>query len=321
MTTQDNHTGDSVADDRVAREKKREQLEYGAELIVGHDADDGTVVDGTSQGSPAIPVLKEHGFRWSRNLGMWYLPKSRDRSSDRGAIDRVCTALEDAGFTVSTRIDDTIISAAERERRRAARAEDRADYLAARASMKAEAADAAEAAFCEAVRQTPPGGEPVHVGHHSERRHRASIARADRALGKAVEARQEAKRADWRAQQAKAAPGARTNPVTVANRIKKMEAELRKLRRSGSSEDRDRQAAELAETIEYWQGVRAQQIRDGDAVDPADIRVGDLVRINGSVYPVLKVNQKTLKVPHPLNPAVPFSVKKHEVTAVRHPDH
>ena len=79
-----------------------------------------------------------------------------------------------------------------------------------------------------AVEALPPGGEPIKIGHHSERRHRNAIARAHDATRRAIEATDEAAAAAAKADAAAAGTARRYSPVTVKNRIEKLEAEQRR---------------------------------------------------------------------------------------------
>ena len=55
------------------------------------------------------------------------------------------------------------------------------------AGSRAQKADAASAAFSAHIRSGPPMGEPIKVGHHSERRHRGHFDKADRLLSRVAE--------------------------------------------------------------------------------------------------------------------------------------
>lgn len=68
----------------------------------------------------------------------------------------------------------------ERRERRAAR---RREWQESRARKK----DAAEREFSQRMEELPPMGEPIKVGHHSERRHRRAFERVDRAIEKVSE--------------------------------------------------------------------------------------------------------------------------------------
>lgn len=76
----------------------------------------------------------------------------------------------------------------------------------------------------EATREgaMPPMGEPIKIGHHSEKRHRAAIARSDMNMRKGVEALDAAKEAVRRA----AAVGAGGISSDDPDAIQKLQAEL-----------------------------------------------------------------------------------------------
>jgi len=76
-------------------------------------------------------------------------------------------------------------------------------------------------------------GEPIKIGHHSEKRHRALIERNHNRMGKSIEEDKKASYYKDRAETAKyTAEGAQySNPVYLGNRIKEVEARLRELNR------------------------------------------------------------------------------------------
>lgn len=41
---------------------------------------EGTLIEGTSRNDGTAEVLKSCGWRWSRNLGAWFVPQSRDQA-------------------------------------------------------------------------------------------------------------------------------------------------------------------------------------------------------------------------------------------------
>ena len=75
-------------------------------LTITHTHAEGTLIDGTSRGDGSAEVLKAQRWRWSRNLGSWYIPQSRDRRAKLPQINATATALRAAGFTVELDIDD-----------------------------------------------------------------------------------------------------------------------------------------------------------------------------------------------------------------------
>lgn len=272
---------------------------------ITHSHQDGTMIEGTERGDAAIETLKVTGWRWSRALGSWYLPRTRDRFAPRVKIEMTVRALESAGHTVTTELDDEPRPTEQVEADRAVRAEARTDALrvkATRAEARSRVAwDRAQAAG----RALPPGGEPIKVGHHSEGRHRRALERAHSTMGAAVAASHEAAVAARRAEVSSRAAGARYAPVTVVNRIDKLEAERRRIIRqrvTASSAWARRLATMLAETedqLAYWRGVRAEQVAAGEAIDlgPHCVNVGDVVQVKGWRWArVVRVNKKTVTV-------------------------
>ncbi|MGW5301644.1 DUF3560 domain-containing protein [Rhodococcus aetherivorans] len=294
-------------------------------LTITHTHADGTLIDGTSRGDGSAEILKAQRWRWSRGLGSWYIPHSRDRRAKRAQIDATSAALRAAGFTVDVDIDDTYRPTADVEADKIARQAARVDALDAKADRKAGTAEAAWAADQAAHDALPEGGEPIKVGHHSEARHRRAVEKSWNALGKAVAAEREAAAARGRADAAAKTTDRRYAPVTVARRIDKLTAELRRLERdrdgytrtlhtnqqtgqkyvetheAATGDYRERVLAEIehtADELAYWEGVRAHQITVGTAAAYSRevVVVGDLVRYAGHFHRVLKVNAKSVTV-------------------------
>ena len=182
-------------------------------IQITHTPADGTLVHGTARGDGTNTVLKACGFRWFRTLGLWGIAGSRDRQPNRYKIDHAADALRAAGHTVNIDIDDTHRPVTDAEADRAQRQADRADAMAAQAARKAAAADDAWDAEQRAVDALPPGGEPIKIGHHSERRHRNAIARAHDATRRAIDATDAATTAASKAEAAAATTARRHNPV------------------------------------------------------------------------------------------------------------
>jgi hypothetical protein len=288
-----------------------------------HNPAQGTHVHGTSRGDGTNVILKAAGFRWFRTLGLWGIAGSRDRQANRYKINRAADALREAGHTVTVDIDDTHRPTAEVEADRADRQNQRVEALAAKADRKAAAADRAWEAEEQAVAVLPPDGQPILVGHHSERRHRNAIEKAHRATRKAIDATDAANQASARAAAAATTTAHRYNPETVKNRLDKLEAEQRADQRTldghrrvvartanheyvdefGPAEGPYRERviarmAQRADDIAYWKGVYAAQQEAGIASThgPDTIAVGDLIKRRGSWYPVVRVNRKSVSV-------------------------
>lgn len=288
-------------------------------LTIIHTHEAGTLIEGTSRGDGTAPVLKANGWRWGRSISSWYVPYSRDRLPKRYVVDATKRALEEAGFSVELDLDETPRSTADVEEGKAARQEDRVTALEDKAARMQQKAADADARVSRDLRQLPPMGEPIKIGHHSEGRHRAALSRVDSSMRRSIEASDKAAAAGYRAQAATHTTTGRYAPTTVANRIKKLEADLRRLERSFVADVRDPElgyrpataeeisnrrathaarATELADQIAYWSQVRADQLASGAApgFGPETIAKGDQVKISGSWWEVARANAKSVSV-------------------------
>lgn len=290
-----------------------------SELSITHTHEDGTLIDGTARNDGTAAILKANRWRWGRTIGAWFVPQSRDRFAKMHTINATAEQLRAAGFTVTIDIDDNPRPVAVAEADKAAQLNARADALTHKAERRTAEAEAAWQANDAAFNALPEGGEPIKIGHHSERRHRAAIDKADRTMGRAVAAHEDAKTAEQRAKIAAAANDRRNNPVTVANRIAKLEADVRRARRAldaldgrRTDENADRWDAlhtrrtlvlkRDTDALEYWQAVRAAQIEAGTAGNYSreTITPGDLVRDRwDSWHKVVKANAKSVTVEGP----------------------
>ncbi|MCT7373261.1 DUF3560 domain-containing protein [Mycolicibacterium llatzerense] len=311
-------------------------------IEIRHDAEDGTLVYGTSRGDGTNDILKLHGFKWFRTLGLWGLPSSRDRQPNRYKIEHAAQALRDAGHEVSTVIDSSHRPVELAEADRAQRADDRADALAAKADRKAVAAESAWEAEARASAAVPEGGEPIKIGHHSEKRHRKSIENAWNKLGKAVEAQRTADTAAERAQTAANANARRHNPVTVKNRLDTMRADHRKDQRildgysrktsphytevhapaSGAYREQvTERMSQRADEITYWEGIYAELQAAGlaNTYDKDTIAKGDLVKFRSGWYEVARANAKTVSVYLHAPAKVTYKLGYHELSGHKRP--
>lgn len=276
-------------------------------LTIEHTHVDGTVLDGTSRGDGTAEIIKPLGWRWGRNIGMWYLPRTRDAAPKRAAIEATADALRAAGHEVEVSVDTSPVDRGAAEERRAERFAERAEQLTARAVREQAKSDAHEAA-ARRLSEHIPFGQPVLLGHHSQARAERDGRRVRGHFDASVAHQHRADEAQRAATEARAATGARNNPVTVANRIQRLEAEERRLERlidpvhEGTDPDwLGRMLDRLADTradLTYWREVRGEQLADGTATNYSreTVRAGDLVKVNGSWYPVVRANAKTVTV-------------------------
>lgn len=272
-------------------------------LQITHTWLGGTAVEGTTRGDGSSEILRSLGWRWSRHLALWFVPRSRDHRGDARRIEAAREALESAGLAVTVSIDDRRPSMADVESARAVRQEGRAAALGVRAERAQQKTAAAFEAAHAAIRRLPEGGEPIHVGHHSEGRHRNAIAKADRAIATALHTQAEQELAESRAAAAAVTTRARYTPSTVANRIRKLEADIRAAQRdvAGGRDSawvarRQEDLDHMREDLAYWQSVRSDQVAAGKATSftRADVHPGDRVRVGQRWHEVIRVNATTV---------------------------
>ncbi|MHA3684299.1 DUF3560 domain-containing protein [Leucobacter sp. HY1908] len=201
-------------------------------LTITHTHEAGTIVEGTERGDGTAQLLKANGWRWGRSISAWYMPHSRDRLPKDYVITRTASALETAGYALALEVDRTTRSTGEVEASKAIRQANRADALEAKALRKSADAQQAWNRADAAGNPLPEGGEPIKIGHHSEQHHRNPIEKAHRRMGQAIAADADAEEAARRARVATATTSARYKPMTVANRIEKITADIRRALRA-----------------------------------------------------------------------------------------
>lgn len=197
---------------------------------ITHTRADGTVVDGTARGDGSAEILKRAGFRWAPSIKAWIVQQSRDREAKTWKINAAAEGLRAAGFEVTVTVDDTPRAFADAEADRADRIADRADKMADRAERAAAESEARYAAARRELDIIPPG-QPILVGHHSERGHRAALKRIDGNMRRSIEKDAKAKHYTRAAAVAGDYTVRRESLPTTLRRIAKLEAEERKTRR------------------------------------------------------------------------------------------
>lgn len=154
--------------------------------------------------------VKAAGFIWAPKQQLFVAPKWTTRRED------LC--LELAG-----EIEPEEMTLAERAQMKAARLDD----LAARKSQRAGAFQKAAQDISERFYM----GQPILVGHHSERKARKDKERMDSAQRKAIESQEAASYWLYRAEGVEAHANHKNDPRTRARRIETLLAELRDLQR------------------------------------------------------------------------------------------
>jgi uncharacterized protein DUF3560 len=290
--------------------------ERGPTITITHTNEDGTLVVGTERGDGSRDALRAARFRWSRSLGMWFMPQSRGQAARRARIDQLAGGLRDAGFDVEVQIEEYDPAAAFEALQGAAT--ERSDRLAERAETERRLGDARSQAAHGAVAGIP-FGQPILVGHHSERHHRAAIARSDRNEAAAREHHANAARAADRSDGALREATRRETPVVMGRKVERLEAEERSLKRilqtaTGTYADRMRKRhQEVQAEIDFLKEAIGQS--GARQYTAADFQVGDLARVRGRWSEVARVNRKTLafKTAYSWTDNYPY----HEVTGRR----
>ncbi|GGZ23504.1 hypothetical protein GCM10010387_15870 [Streptomyces inusitatus] len=275
-----------------------------ASITISHTRAEGTVLDGSAKGDGVYEIVKDHGFRWSRHVGI-YIRNSRDKEAQHWRINGAKAALEAAGHEVTVEINEgERRTFAEAEADREERAEDRAERFGDRAGRAVASADARRAT-ADNISRRFEFGQPILVGHHSEGKARRDAARIDANMRKSFEERD---RASYWANRAAASEGYaefRNNPQRTLRRLEKLRADLRAQERYRDQEKEagreggrhERLILDLTEEIEYWERVVAKAEAEGVKIwGPADFVAGDFVRTLGSWYEIERVNPKTLSI-------------------------
>ncbi len=285
-------------------------------ITISHTHADGTLIEGSSKGDGVYDILKGLGGNWRyfpsiRQIG---IGQSRDRNADTYTISRAAEALRAAGHEVTVEIDESDRrSFAEAEAERYQRAGDRAE----RYEQRAETATATgERMWSETSRVYEQlNGQPILVGHHSERRHRNLL---DKTHAKERRAMGEIKRGDYWAGRAQSAEGYRDGREalgTTLRRIEKLEAEQRQLQRrltgtglaihgedtpaTGDYAERlTVRLADIADELPYWrQHVAAREASGVKVWSRADFAKGDYVKFCGRWFEVQRVSAKSVTIP------------------------
>lgn len=274
-------------------------------LTIEHTETEGTLLHGTSRGDGSAEVVKGLGWRWGRSIGLWFVPCSRDAAPKRPLIEQTAVQLRAAGFEVEVSIDTTTGDRDQAEQRRAECADARAGRLEDRAEREQAKANQRYAASRK-IADGIPFGQPILLGHHSQARAERDARKIRSHMDASIEHQERADRASSAAATAAAATGHRHNPVTVANRIERLGADIRRMERSLAQsvaashprQDLEDQLAIDRADLEHWQKVRDEQLATGQATNYSrnNVAVGDLVKISGSWHTVARCNTKTVAV-------------------------
>ncbi|MEC3995186.1 ParB/RepB/Spo0J family partition protein [Actinacidiphila sp. DG2A-62] len=277
-----------------------------ATIEITHTRAEGTILTGSSKGDGVFEIVRDHGFWFSRNVDGLYIRRSQDKEAQMWRINGAAEALRAAGHEVTVEIKEEVRrSFAEAEAAREERAEDRVERFSERAGRAVASADARREK-ADQISKRFEFGQPILVGHHSERRARRDAERIDTNMRKSFEERD---RAAYWADRTRASENYakhRNDPHRTLRRLERLRADLRAQERhhaeavekGWSSVDRHaRLILDLTEEIAHWEQIVEKAKAEGVKIwGPDDFAPGDYVRYSGSWYQVARVNPKTLSI-------------------------
>ena len=290
-------------------------------ITITHSRANGTLVESDERiPQAAVEILQAWpgNFRWFRSLEQYGVRNTRDKAAATWKINAVAEKLTAAGFEVSIEItEDERRPFAEIEAERNERAAERAEYRTELADKREGEAEAAYEASNRAVEGIPMG-QPVLVGHHSQRKHEKALERSRNQLSKSVELSKTAKYHAGRAEAAAHYQEGREDIPTTLRRIDRLEAQERSILRSESNAKAGRSSggwpqdytpeqveeisgrlAEVREELEYWRAhVAAAEANGLKLWSRADFKKGDWVQRRGGEWDLVeRVNPKSLSLP------------------------
>jgi len=294
-----------------------------ATIVIRHTHAEGTLIEGSRKGDGVYEIARRHGFTYFPSIRAIGIRGSRDHLARRDRINACAEALRAAGHEVTVEIDDTPRDRGQVLADQADRLDDRRDALKAKADRLNARADALRKHSDRLVEHIPPG-QPILVGHHSERRHRRTLERSINAMLKAADTSARAREVERRANAVGKNLDHSARPDVIARRIKRLEAELRKVEREltgytrrhldhsgqpyyveehapATGEHRDALLARqryLQEQLDYDRAQLEAAKANGFKVwDRTTVHVGDFVNYGlGGWYKVVKVNRTTVSI-------------------------
>jgi hypothetical protein len=297
-------------------------------ITITHTHADGTMLEGSAKGDGVYEILKGlHGnWRYFPSLRQIGIGQSRDKAAKTWVIESAAKALRAAGHEVTVEVDEgESRSFAEQEAERNGRADERAERFteyAGNAAARSDAAWRGEHAILDGI----PAGQPILVGHHSERRHRRDLERAENLRRKGSAEADKAEYLEQRADAAAHYQQHRENVPTTLRRIEKLEAEERGWLRTldgrpdyytgedgklharlikpgpARTERINANLTDVREQLTYWREHVAKRQAEGVKVwSRADFTKGDYVRFMGTWFAVLRVSGKSVTIPAMIN--------------------
>ena len=223
-----------------------------------------------------LDLLKGQGFR--------YRPSSKAWSAKYG-YGREELLKELAGEVKEVNIPVDFEKKAEYYTERAVKTQDQADEKYDRAKKKMD--------FI-------PIGQPILVGHHSERKHRGDLMKIESGMRKSIELGDKAKKLQETADRYGAKAEGKENPRTIKNRIKGLEADIRRLKsysvdETGEELKRSKKQIDRLDHLLNLQRERYTQT-GGMLSDTVTFKPGMVVHTTNGKARIKKVSGKSVRV-------------------------
>lgn len=260
-------------------------------LTIEMGADGGATLRNTTR-TDAATIKSVGGWKWSRNLGAWYLPRTWRANTVQVNVDALIAAFEKDGQTVTVEDDDG--QPVDVLARKIERAEGRAEALAVKAERTHEQAEELHADWKQRA-DLIPMGQPMLTDHYS---YRSDVNYRNRLQAQAERVHDTHKLALERDR--KAAAAARTverlgDPIMQTRRLATVRKELAALAKCAPTAANERQTKLLRAEEESLVVALAE--------NPVKVATRDMVRVGDIVHfstrdsaAVVRVNEKSVSV-------------------------
>lgn len=298
-------------------------------IRIVHTHQEGTLIYGSHKGDGVWEIVRQFGFTPFHSLGMLGIRNSRDHVANRWRINGAAGALRQAGFEVEAEIDDQHRDRATVLADQADRLDDRKDAL-ERKAAKHEAASDAAYARADQLSERFYMGQPILIGHHSEKSARADQRRMHQAMDKSCAEQREATETSRQAAAAGKEHLRRLRPGPTRRRIDTAKAEIARIDRTVNGYTRNHlksdgktlhyaevhqpladgdykesllaRRAQLVDQVEFDEAHLAELVAERGLTiwDRSNVHIGDLVTSNwGRNRRVIKLNPKTCTLETP----------------------
>ena len=216
-----------------------------------------------------LDQLKAEGFRYRPRSRAWVAKHSYIREE---LLEKLAGLVEDVNIPVDY--------------------EGKAEYYQSKA---AKTKGEAEELYGEAKRKMDfiPFGQPILVGHHSEKRHRKDIETIGKKMRKSFETSEKARQYQETAERYTEKAEGRENPVTILNRIEKLEKDLNKLK-TYKGDEAKRMIPRIEERLR--QEREKYKMSGGIIADKVEFKPGMRVWTSHGPATVKTVSKKSLRI-------------------------